>query len=206
MARGRKFNSNGERSKQLLLEKAIELFSDKGYHHTKISDIVKAANVTQPTFYLYFKSKDALYHDLNVQFQSGFFEVMNSKSSDSVANGLEAFISILEQKLSNLFFYIIENPKLSKIGFIESKQAFLVKSQLTQQLIHLIYLHDCDKDLQRYRVDIKILIDSLVGSMERLILTNLLEQKRLPAELANDIVQLYFWKTEEIIQKSSHQS
>jgi len=206
MARGRKFNSNGERSKQLLLEKAIELFSDKGYHHTKISDIVKAANVTQPTFYLYFKSKDALYNDLNVQFQSGFFEVMNSKSSDSVENGLEAFISILEQKLSNLFFYIIENPKLSKIGFIESKQAFLVKSQLTQQLIHLIYLHDCDKDLQRYRVDIKILIDSLVGSMERLILTNLLEQKRLPAELANDIVQLYFWKTEEIKQKSSHQS
>ncbi|WKT77687.1 TetR/AcrR family transcriptional regulator [Lysinibacillus fusiformis] len=206
MARGRKFNSNGERSKQLLLEKAIELFSDKGYHHTKISDIVKAANVTQPTFYLYFKSKDALYNDLNVQFQSGFFEVMNSKSSDSVANGLEAFISILEQKLSNLFFYIIENPKLSKIGFIESKQAFLVKSQLTQQLIHLIYLYDCDKDLQRYCVDIKILIDSLVGSMERLILTNLLEQKRLPAELANDIVQLYFWKTKEMIQKSSHQS
>lgn len=124
MARGRKFNSNGERSKQLLLEKAIELFSDKGYHHTKISDIVKAANLTQPTFYLYFKSKDALYNDLNIQFQNGFFEVMNSKSSDSVANGLEAFISILEQKLSNLFFYIIENPKLSKIGFIESKQAF----------------------------------------------------------------------------------
>ncbi|HAU35671.1 MAG TPA: TetR/AcrR family transcriptional regulator, partial [Lysinibacillus sp.] len=104
MARGRKFNSNGERSKQLLLEKAIELFSDKGYHHTKISDIVKAANLTQPTFYLYFKSKDALYNDLNIQFQNGFFEVMNSKSSDSVANGLEAFISILEQKLKNLFF------------------------------------------------------------------------------------------------------
>lgn len=199
MARGRKFNSNGERSKQLLLEKAIELFSDQGYYQTKISDIVKAANVTQPTFYLYFKSKDALYNDLNVKFQSGFFEVMNSKSSDIMADGLEAFISMLEQKLSKLFLYMIENPKLSKIGFIESKQAYLVKSQLTQQLIHLIYLHDCDKDFQHYHVDIKFLIDSLVGSMERLILTNLLEQKRLPAELANDIVQLYFRKTEEVI-------
>ena len=50
MARGRKVNSNGERSKQLLLEKALALFSEKGYHDTKISDIVKAANVTQPTF------------------------------------------------------------------------------------------------------------------------------------------------------------
>ena len=57
MARGRKFNSNGEQSKQLLLEKAIELFSDKGYHHTKISDIVKAANVTQPTFISILKAR-----------------------------------------------------------------------------------------------------------------------------------------------------
>lgn len=177
MARGRKVNSNGEQSKQLLLEKAIELFSDKGYHHTKISDIVKAANVTQPTFYLYFKSKDALYNDLNAQFQSGFLAVMNSKSTDIIEYGLQGFITLLEQKLLNLFVYIIENPELTKIGFIESKQAHLVKNQMTQQLIHLIYLHDCDKDLQLYSVDIKIMIDSLVGSVERLIITNLLEEK-----------------------------
>ena len=199
MARGRKFNSNGERSKQLLLEKAIELFSDKGYHHTKISDIVKAANVTQPTFYLYFKSKDALYNDLNTQFQSAFFDVMNNKPTEMVENGLQGFVALVEQKLVNLFVYIVENPKLTKIGFIESEQSSLVKVQLTQQLIHLIYLHDCDKDLQLYNVDIKIMIDSLVGSIERLIVTNLLEHKRLPAELANDIVQLYFWKTKEVV-------
>ncbi|UZN00095.1 hypothetical protein OL548_09590 [Lysinibacillus sp. MHQ-1] len=122
-----------------------------------------------------------------------FFEAMNSKSSDSMANGLEAFISILEQKLSKLFLYIIENPKLSKIGFIESKQAILVKSQLTQELIHLIYLHDCDKDLQRYRVDIKILIDSLVGSMERLILTNLLEQKKIASRTSKRYCTIIFF-------------
>jgi len=54
LPRGRKANSSGEKSKKLLLEKAIELFSQRGYHETKISDIVKAANLTQPTFYLYF--------------------------------------------------------------------------------------------------------------------------------------------------------
>lgn len=177
MARGRKFNSNGERSKQILLEKAIELFSDKGYYQTKISDIVKAANVTQPTFYLYFKSKDALYNDLNIQFQSGFLEALESQSTEIVENGLKGFVTLLEQKLLNLFVYITENPKLTKIGFIESEQSHIVKKQLTQQIIHLIYLHDCDKDLQMYSVDMKIMIDSLVGSMERLIIIYLLEQK-----------------------------
>ncbi len=199
MARGRKFNSNGERSKQILLEKAIELFSDKGYYQTKISDIVKAANVTQPTFYLYFKSKDALYNDLNIQFQSGFLEALESQSTEIVENGLKGFVTLLEQKLLNLFVYITENAKLTKIGFIESEQSHIVKTQLTQQIIHLIYLHDCDKDLQMYSVDMKIMIDSLVGSMERLIIIYLLEQKRLPADLANDIIQLYFGKTKETI-------
>ena len=79
MARGRKVNSNGERSKQLLLEKAIELFSTHGYHETKISDIVTAADVTQPTFYLYFKSKDKLFFDLNEGFRKDIISIFSNK-------------------------------------------------------------------------------------------------------------------------------
>ncbi|WP_285396584.1 TetR/AcrR family transcriptional regulator [Lysinibacillus sp. fls2-241-R2A-57] len=197
MTRGRKINSNGERSKQLLLEKAVELFSEKGYHNTKISDIVKAANVTQPTFYLYFESKDSLYNDLNRRFQRGFDEIM-SKQAEEVVKGLEGFVTMLKQKIQMLFVYIIENPKLTKIGLFESEQSFLVKSQLTQQLIYLIHLHDCDDVLQSYRVEINVVVDSFVGSLERLILTNLLEQKRLPCELARDLVHLYFLRENKV--------
>ncbi|RKI99689.1 TetR/AcrR family transcriptional regulator, partial [Butyricicoccus sp. 1XD8-22] len=79
MPRGRRVNSNGERSKQLLLSKAIELFSINGYYETKISDIVKSADLTQPTFYLYFQSKESLYKDLNEQFKVDFFEIVNKE-------------------------------------------------------------------------------------------------------------------------------
>ncbi|MGE7672139.1 TetR/AcrR family transcriptional regulator [Lysinibacillus sp. NPDC094403] len=191
MARGRKVNSNGERSKQLLLEKALELFSEKGYHDTKISDIVKAANVTQPTFYLYFESKDSLYNDLNKRFQLGFDEIMR-KQSEEVEKGVDGFVRVLEQKIHMLFVYIIENQKLTKIGLFESEQSILVKSQLTQQLTHLIHRYDCAHVLQSSCTDINIIVDSFVGSLERLILTNLLEQKKLPCELASDLVHLYF--------------
>jgi len=191
MPRGRKINSNGEKSKQLLLKKAVELFSERGYHATKISDIVKAADVTQPTFYLYFKSKESLYHDLNLQFQQGFNEIMRNEY-DEIEKGLEGFIKILEQKFYLLFLYIVENPKLTKIGFFESKQSTSVKSQLTQQLIELVYRHDCDHMFQLQNIDIKIVADSLVGSFERLILTNLLEQKSKPCELARNLVHVFF--------------
>lgn len=191
MARGRKVNSNGERSKQLLLEKALALFSEKGYHDTKISDIVKAANVTQPTFYLYFESKDALYTNLNKRFQQGFDEIMG-KQLEEGEEGLEGFVTELKQKIQMLFVYIIDNPKLTKIGLFESKQSLVVKSRLTQQFTHLIHRYDCAHILQSYCADINIVVDSFVGSLERLILTNLLEQKKQPCELASDLVHLYF--------------
>lgn len=198
MARGRKINSNGEKSKQLLLEKAVELFAERGYHATKISDIVKAADVTQPTFYLYFKSKESLYDDLNIQFQLGFYEIMDNQSKQ-VEKGLEGFIHMLEHKLYLMFLYIIENPKLTKIGFFESKQSSSVKSQLTQQFIELVYRHDCDGLFKLQNIDIKIVADSFVGSFERLILTNLLEQKSKPCELARNLVQVFF-----ILKESPH--
>ncbi|MFJ7669509.1 TetR/AcrR family transcriptional regulator [Lysinibacillus sp. NPDC097195] len=191
MARGRKINSNGQKSKQLLLEKAVELFAEKGYHATKISDIVKSADVTQPTFYLYFKSKESLYNDLNTRFQQGFNEIMRNDHAE-VEKGLEGFIEILEQKLYLLFLYIMENPKLTKIGFFESKQSTSVKCQLTQQFIELVYRHDCERVFQLQNIDIKIIADSLVGSFERLILTNLLEQKSKPCELARNLVHVFF--------------
>lgn len=39
---------------------ALEWFARKGYHNTKISDIVKSAGVSQGTFYWYFASKEKM--------------------------------------------------------------------------------------------------------------------------------------------------
>ncbi|CAM5564813.1 TetR family transcriptional regulator OS=Lysinibacillus sphaericus OX=1421 GN=LS41612_19690 PE=4 SV=1 [Lysinibacillus sphaericus] len=69
----------------------MELFAERGYHATKISDIVKAADVTQPTFYLYFKSKESLYEDLNIQFQLGFYEIMDNNISEQAEKGLRFY-------------------------------------------------------------------------------------------------------------------
>ncbi|MEK3936621.1 TetR/AcrR family transcriptional regulator [Sporosarcina sp. FSL W7-1349] len=43
-----------------LLQVALEIFATKGYHATKISDIVKQAGVAQGTFYWHFKSKEEI--------------------------------------------------------------------------------------------------------------------------------------------------
>lgn len=51
---------NPEERKTDILNAAILLFKEKGYDETTVSDIVKAANMAQGTFYIYYKSKEAV--------------------------------------------------------------------------------------------------------------------------------------------------
>lgn len=43
-----------------LLEKATQVFAQRGSQHTTIADIAKAANIAQGTIYVYFQSKEEL--------------------------------------------------------------------------------------------------------------------------------------------------
>jgi AcrR family transcriptional regulator len=47
-------------TREQILNTALQLFAERGYHKTKISDIVKAVGVAQGTFYWYFKSKESI--------------------------------------------------------------------------------------------------------------------------------------------------
>ena len=190
MARGRRVNSNGERSKKLLLEKAIELFSIHGYHQTKISDIVKAANLTQPTFYLYFQSKESLFKDLNTDFKNQLYEIFNSGLTQTVQD-VKCIHTQLTENLKQIFRYFVENPNLTRIGFYESEEATQVKEELVKRLVATIE-NERGQFASLNNVDIQILAESFVGSIERLTLTNLLTNESEPEKLAEDIVNIYF--------------
>lgn len=53
-----------DRRRRELLDVALRVFSERGYHETRISDLIEAAGVARGTFYLYFESKNAIFHDL----------------------------------------------------------------------------------------------------------------------------------------------
>lgn len=62
MAKEKKKRSeiNQERKRKALLEAAIKVFSQKGFHGATISEIASEAKVADGTTYLYFKNKDDL--------------------------------------------------------------------------------------------------------------------------------------------------
>jgi AcrR family transcriptional regulator len=195
MARGRKVNSNGERSKQLLLEKAIELFSIHGYHETKISDIVKAADLTQPTFYLYFQSKDKLFNDLNEQFSSKLIQIFHEKMEQLRANHISSK-NFVHETIQNIFEYFYENPNLTKIGFYEAPTANELKDQIADIFISVLNNERGNLELDEH-INVETVAHSVIGTIERLTLKYILTKQSAPNELATDVLSIYFSKQYE---------
>lgn len=51
-------------ARERIIQSAKELFSQRGYNHTTVEDIVKYAGLSKGAFYFYFRSKDQLMEEL----------------------------------------------------------------------------------------------------------------------------------------------
>lgn len=54
-------------TRQLLLDAARVAFADRGYGATTVADIVARAGTARGTFYLYFRNKEEVFHELMVE-------------------------------------------------------------------------------------------------------------------------------------------
>jgi AcrR family transcriptional regulator len=57
------------RLRQQIVETALRLFRERGYENTRIDDIVQVLEISQPTFFRYFSSKDVVLREVG---QKGF--------------------------------------------------------------------------------------------------------------------------------------
>ena len=61
---GRTLRTRGQRTRERLLTAGAEVFADRGYHAARVDDVVKLAQTSHGTFYLYFSNKEDLFHAL----------------------------------------------------------------------------------------------------------------------------------------------
>jgi AcrR family transcriptional regulator len=89
-----------------ILDTALRLFSEAGYHQTSISDIVRAAGIARGTLYLYFDSKQEIFHqlleNLLLHLRTNIVGVDTSKDALPIPKQLEHTVKrILETALAN---------------------------------------------------------------------------------------------------------
>jgi AcrR family transcriptional regulator len=75
------------RLRQQIIETAIRLFRKQGYENTRVDDIVNILEISQPTFFRYFPSKDAVLRDVG---QRGFECIAERLKSELTAKASTA--------------------------------------------------------------------------------------------------------------------
>lgn len=189
--RGRKIGASGEQSRALLLSIAAEEFAYKGYHETKISTIVQRAGLTQPTFYLYFKSKEAIYQELLDSFSQGLKHLTNESRLE---DGIE--LNLLPERithgLAGIFSFFSENQDLTRVGFFNSLEAEVIKRNLAVQIRDNL-VSEVQNGYFQAEIDMDMIAESLVGIIERLTLTKLFPRIKGPEEIASEIVHLFLY-------------
>ncbi|MFP3391171.1 TetR/AcrR family transcriptional regulator [Brevibacillus sp. SIMBA_040] len=189
--RGRKKGAIGTQSRALLLTIATEEFALNGFHDTKISTIVNRAGLTQPTFYLYFRNKEAIFRELVDSFQSNLFRLVKSSRLDS---GIEKeYVSDrIKLGLSAILHFFSENPDLTRIGLVVAPKSEEIKKELAALLEENLSAEQQDGYFIN-EMDMSIVAESLVGIIVRVTIIHLFERRRHPEELAAEIVRLLLY-------------
>jgi len=77
----------GERTRDRIRLCTVELLNEVGYRDLKLTDICKRAKISPPVLYLYFDSKEALVHEILVEFLQEF---MNRATSTGARTPFQA--------------------------------------------------------------------------------------------------------------------
>ncbi|WP_162805783.1 TetR/AcrR family transcriptional regulator [Sporosarcina sp. PTS2304] len=187
--RGRKIGADGAKSRELLLNIAAKEFAQNGYYETKISTIVKAANVTQPTFYLYFKNKESIFKELVDNFKERLATLTQNSKLQQNLDTLSAQERI-KQNLLELFQLFETNKHIARIGFIHSEDSYDIKDYMAKQIEQNL-IEEAELGYFRASIDMRTVACSLLGAIERLTVTKLWTNEKTPDMLAQEVSDLF---------------
>lgn len=141
-------NADGQRTRQSILDAALDLFAEKGYFGTSLRDVAAAVGVRESALYNYFASKDALFEALLTAHQHTRMERMAPIAAAPIADGralleqfalasLEAFEEPREQKFHRIL--MSDGIRLAKVGRINLYERMSSgREQLHEMLRRLI--------------------------------------------------------------------
>ena len=102
-----------------ILDAAYKVFSEKGYHCTRIEDIALETGMAQGLFYRYFDNK----LDVFTQIIEGIIaRIAAGVISDApgASDTLEEYVAQMKRGVENLFEIFVEDPFISKLLFYEA--------------------------------------------------------------------------------------
>ena len=104
-----------EARKRTLLDAAIELFGQHGYHATTVPMIVAAAGSSTGSFYSYFRNKEDIFAAVLEELGARLFESMEIQDAKPGNDAVE-----MAGAIERIFLYMAENPGEARILIVDS--------------------------------------------------------------------------------------
>ncbi|SET53179.1 regulatory protein, tetR family [Salinibacillus kushneri] len=164
--------------KNELMNRAIQLFSEKGFYQTSVQEIAEAAGISKGAFYKYFDTKESLLIDiLKMHYENMIKQVSSMKQVKGLTKRevlIRNLCHELEQWINNRDFFTV---LFKNFPPSENKQVSEIMSKLKSSLINLhreILLDTYGEKIEPYITDIIIILE---GILKEYIVTVIFSEK-----------------------------
>lgn len=117
-----------------LMEAALALFAQEGYHKTKVSDIVKQVGVAQGTFYWHFKNKEEIVLCILQEGEQALLNVIRSGYRQTEGD-VDDMVESSRRLMTDLFSFAQANPNYMRLLFKTGQDA---EEKICQHISHTL--------------------------------------------------------------------
>ena len=186
---------NPTNQEQRIREVAKDLFTQRGFANVAVRDICRAAKVTPPTLYYYFKNKEALF-DAVVRETITMTEFINRLDDESkkaggptaqVAAFTQTYLSYFPKDRLNVGLYVRHSTELDSIGR-KSLQGELTRIQ--SLLTSIVRKGIAEGEFRK--TDPQMAADCLLGMMNRFVFQSIhFRRNYKPTEIGSYLAEFF---------------
>ncbi len=176
-----------------IIDAAVVVIAENGYHHAQVSKIAKQAGVADGTIYLYFKNKEAILISLFEEKMGQFVRSIRSRMA-----GKENAVEQLEVLIESHFYMLSEDYHLAIVTQLELRQSNKdIRLKINKVLKEYLLLVDeilhngVKKEIFSEELDIRLARQMVFGTIDEVVTTWVInEQKYDITKLAPEIHSL----------------
>jgi AcrR family transcriptional regulator len=160
-----------QETRERILEAAVKVFATKGYHDTKVDDIVSESNTSKGSFYFYFPSKQ----DIFLALVDTFADLLESRLKERLASSTSGLMRV-DLALRVCLETFGQYRGLAKIALIQATglgSAFEEKRRaVNERFIKFIKenLDDAVADGSIPELDTEVIACSWIGALNEVVM------------------------------------
>lgn len=192
-------------TKQKILNAAVDLISEKGYHNVAVREICERAGVTKPVLYYYFKDKEEVLAELIREGNRRFHNLIDQKirPEDSFEKQLEGlfvvYIQYAEENFSHIAIAInVElSPLPEKIKSLSREKTL----EVTERILP-VFMQGRNEGIFSEKDDLLMLAASFTSPLSFFILQCVLHHDPM-TRMREDLNRYFtFWKSRFLNKKA----